>query len=313
MRYFDEQLTKQSGFFLGFLSFLLVVFAALAVISGVAINNYFTQGPLLENKIVIIRSGMGAGEIAHKLEKENVIDNALLFKIAVKLNPDDTYLKAGEYEFVPHMSMASIIQKIKDGKVVDRKITVREGLTSYQVVQLLNEQDFLSGEIKEIPEEGSLLPETYQFTNGDKRTDQIKLMQKSMNEVLDKLWETRQEGLPIKTKEEALILASIVEKETGVGQERTKVAAVFINRLKKGMLLQTDPTVIYALTKGKVQNSGKGPLGRRLLRKDLEVDSLYNTYKYAGLPPSPIANPGRASIAAVLNPDTHDYIYFVAD
>ena len=138
-------------------------------------------------------------------------------------------------------------------------------------------------------------------------------MQAAMAKTIDELWENRSDNLPIKTKEEAIILASIIEKETGVGAERKKVAGVFINRLRKNMMLQTDPTVIYALTKGKIQEEGKGPLGRRLLRKDLKVNSPYNTYKNTGLPPGPIANPGRAAIEAALNPETHDYIFFVAD
>lgn len=309
MRYFNQQ----SGFFLGLLSSLLLLCAAVAVIIGIGVNQYFAKGPLLETKVVMIKSGMGVSSIAQELEKEGVIEKALFFKVAARVHPDNSYLKAGEYEFVPYMSMASVLQKLKEGEVVDRKITVREGLTSYQVVKILNKEEALIGEIKEIPKEGTLLPETYQFTKGESRQDKIDQMQAAMIKAIDELWPNRQEGLPFKTKEEAIILASIVEKETGIGQERTKVAAVFVNRLRKGMLLQTDPTVIYALTKGKVKDDGKGPLGRRLLRKDLDIDNPYNTYKYNGLPPGPIANPGRASIEAVLNPDSHDYIYFVAD
>jgi len=152
-----------------------------------------------------------------------------------------------------------------------------------------------------------------QFTTGETRQDKINQMQKAMTETIDALWEKRNPNLPFKTKDEALILASIIEKETSVADERKKVAGVFVNRLRKNMLLQTDPTVIYAITKGKIQEEGKGPLGRRLLRKDLKIDSPYNTYKYAGLPPGPIANPGRAAIEAALNPARHDYIFFVAD
>lgn len=309
----NKLLTGESGFFLGFLSFIIVVLAMLAVLVGWGANNYFNKGSLQESKIIIIRSGMGVGEIAKKLEVEKIIDNAFLFKVAVKINPNKSYLKAGEYEFEPNISMAQVVQKLKKGDVVDRKFTIREGLTSYQIVQILNEQGSLVGDIKEIPKEGSLLPETYQFTNGDLRQDKINQMQIAMNNVVDDLWDSRSRDIPIKTKEQAVILASIVEKETGKPEERKKVAAVFINRLRKGMLLQTDPTIIYAITKGKVKNAGKGPLGRRLLRKDLAIDSPYNTYKYEGLPPTPICNPGKESIEAVLNPDIHDYIYFVAD
>jgi UPF0755 protein len=164
-----------------------------------------------------------------------------------------------------------------------------------------------------IPEEGSLLPETYHYMKTDTRQNVIEQMQAAMKKAQDDLWPTRVPDLPVVNMSEVMVLASIVEKETGVPDERRKVAGVFINRLKRGMPLQSDPTAIYALTKGEIKDDGMGPLGRRLLRKDLEIDSPYNTYKYPGLPPGPICNPGRESIAAVLNPETHNYVYFVAD
>ena len=303
----------QSGFILWFLSVSILLVATIAVGAGFFANQYFSRGPATEKKVVMISSGMGISAIADLLAEEGVIELPLLFKIAAKLDPDKAYLKAGEYEFVAGMPMSSVLQQIKDGEVVDRRITVREGLTSHQIVEILKAEEALIGDIIDIPKEGSLLPETYHFTKGDSRLDKLKQMQVAMRAVIDELWPGRKKGLPFETKDEAIILASIVEKETGVGLERAKVAGVFINRLKKGMVLQTDPTVIYAITKGKFKNEGKGPLGRRLLRKDLEIDNPYNTYKYAGLPPGPIANPGKASIEAVLNPDEHDYIYFVAD
>lgn len=297
-------------FLLSILSLFLLSLAAAAVIGGLAVHHYLSPGNLQEPKLVLIERGTGVSAIADKLQSENVITQPLLFKA---FNFFDRNLKAGEYEFPAHASMAEIVTMMREGDVFDRKITIAEGLTSYQIVKLLNAREDLAGEVETIPPEGSLLPDTYHFVSGETRLEKITQMQQAMKKAIDELWETRAEDLPIKTKTEAIILASIVEKETGVAAERERVAGVFVNRLRKGMPLQTDPTVIYALTNGKIQDAGKGPLGRRLLRKDLEVDSPYNTYKNAGLPPGPIANPGFAAIKATLNPEQHDYIYFVAD
>jgi UPF0755 protein len=295
---------------LSLFSLFILSLAGLAVLGGLAVHHYLSPSETSQPKMVIIERGQGVSSIARKLEKENVITQPIIFKIVARFSDS---LKAGEYEFPAKASMAEVIKMMEAGEVFDRKITIAEGLTSYQIVKRINARDDLSGEIKDIPPEGSLLPNTYHFVNGESKQDKIDQMQEAMREAIDKLWETRAEGLPINTKEEAIILASIVEKETGVAEEREKVAGVFINRLKKGMALQTDPTVIYAITKGKIQEEGKGPLGRRLLRKDLEFVSPYNTYLNAGLPPGPIANPGYEAIKATLNPEQHDYIYFVAD
>jgi len=295
---------------LSLFSFLLLSLAACAALGTWGVVQYLNKGPLNETKYMLIERGNGVGAIATQLQRENIIDNPLLFKIAAKFSDS---LKAGEYEFEEGISMAQALKKISDGDVFGRKITIIEGLTSYQIVKRLKAHKDLKGTINSIPAEGSLLPDTYQFSMGETRQDKLTQMQAAMTKTIDELWEKRSDDLPIRTKKEAIILASIIEKETGVGAERKKVAGVFINRLRKNMLLQTDPTVIYALTKGKIQEEGKGPLGRRLLRKDLKVDSPYNTYKNTGLPPGPIANPGRDAIEAALNPDSHDYIFFVAD
>ena len=196
---------------------------------------------------------------------------------------------------------------IASGRSIAYPITVAEGLTSAEVVTLLQEDARLTGDIAGTPPEGTLLPETYRVHRGDDRQALLDRMQQSMRETMDELWPGRAADLPYETREQALVLASIIEKETAVPEERGVVAGVFVNRLRRGMRLETDPTVIYALTEG------RGPLGRRLLRADLDVDSPYNTYRVAGLPPGPIANPGRASIAAALNPEETDYLYFVAD
>ncbi len=284
--------------------------AAVAVLGGVAVHHYLSPGTLPESKLVLIEKGKGVSAIADKLAETGVITQPLLFKIVARFSDS---LKAGEYDFPAKVSMAEAMDMMREGKVYDRKITIPEGLTSYQIVKLLNAREDLAGEITDIPPEGSLLPDTYHFIAGETRQDKIIQMQEAMKKAVDELWLNRVADLPFETKEQALTLASIVEKETGVAEERERVAGVFINRLRKGIPLQTDPTVIYAITKGKIQDEGKGPLGRRLLLKDLKVDSPYNTYVNAGLPPGPIANPGYASIKATLNPEKNDYLFFVAD
>ncbi len=291
----------------------------LAMIAGVggalwALNEFRKPGPLAETRYVIVEKGTGMSGIAARLEAEGAIANGLVFKIAARVKNQHTQLKAGEYEVAPQSSMATILDKMVKGEVYDRKLTFREGLTSWQIVQMLNNATELSGDpLTSVPEEGSLLPETYHYMKTDTRHNVIGQMQAAMKKAQDDLWPTRVPDLPVVNMSEVMVLASIVEKETGVPDERRKVAGVFINRLKRGMPLQSDPTAIYALTKGEIKDDGMGPLGRRLLRKDLEIDSPYNTYKYPGLPPGPICNPGRESMAAVLNPETHNYIYFVAD
>ncbi|HEY0900581.1 MAG TPA: endolytic transglycosylase MltG [Micavibrio sp.] len=301
--------------FISIITFTTTLLLLLGVGAGLwCLNEYRKPGPLAETRYVVIERGNGLAGIAATLEREGMISHAFIFKLAARVKNMHTQLKAGEYEIAPAMSMAAILHKLAAGDVYDRKLTFREGLTSWQVVQLLNKATELSGDMLTfIPPEGSLLPETYHYMKTDTRDKLINQMQVAMKKVTEELWPTRVEGLPLQSVEEALVLASIVEKETGVADERRKVAGVFINRLKRGMPLQSDPTAIYALTQGQIKDEGMGPLGRRLLRKDLEIDSPYNTYKYPGLPPGPIANPGKDSIAAVLNPELHNYIYFVAD
>ncbi len=297
--------------FLSLLSFFSLAVAAIAVAGGWGAHNYLNSGPLNETKYVLIERGQGVSEIAHKLEQENVISNNIIFKVAAKLSRNS--LKAGEYEFAAHIPMVEVMKKLSAGDVFGRKITVPEGLTSFQIVKILNAQEDLMGDIDSVPKEGALLPDTYLYTKNEQRLNKLNEMQVAMTKAIDELWAGRAKNLPFNTKEQAIILASIVEKETGIGEERARIAGVFVNRLNKGIALQTDPTVIYAITKGKIKDGGKGPLGRRLLLKDLEIDSPYNTYKNAGLPPGPICNPGRAAIAATLNPEKNDYIFFVAD
>ena len=303
---------KQLLTFITFMTTLALILGVASALWG--LQEYRKPGPLAEAKLVLIAKGSGMNTIAAHLKSEGTITNPLVFKISARLKNAHTKLRAGEYEIPPQASMAQIMNMMVKGEVFDRKLTFREGLSSWQIVQLLNKADNLAGDkLTTIPPEGSLLPQTYHFMKTDTRQSLLDQMQTAMKKTQDDLWPTRKADLPVVNMAEAMTLASIVEKETGVATERRKVAGVFINRLKRGMPLQSDPTAIYALIKGEVRDDGMGPLGRRLLRKDLEVDSPYNTYKYPGLPPGPICNPGHDSIAAVLDPEVHNFIYFVAD
>lgn len=295
-----------------------ITLAALGAAGGAAYVAYMYEkkGPLEETTLVQIPHGTSIRGVAEILLSEGVLkdkNDATVFHVSGRISGDASKLKAGEYEIEPHATMGEVMVQLIEGKTFTRQITIREGLTNHEVADILLAQDDLEKVKVEMLPEGRLLPETYSYALGDSNADIINRMASALDKVLDEAWAKRADNLPIKTKEEALVLASIIEKETAVPSERRRVAGVFINRLRKGMLLQTDPTVIYALTEGKPKNDGKGPLGRRLLTKDLKYDSPYNTYLYAGLPPGPIANPGKASIEAALNPEDHNYIYFVAD
>lgn len=305
--------TMLMKFLSGFFSLILICLFCLAlIIGGMAVlfvmpNAKDTATPIM------IESGMGTMQIADLLVQENIIGNSYLFAIGSKIKNDGKPLQAGEFEIPPNATISQILNIIQNGKAIQRQITIPEGLTSWEVVQILNEVQLLEGEITDIPPEGSLMPDTYFFTRGDSRADKIKRMQGAMQAFLDSLDMAALESLPLDTVDDVLTLASIIEKETSIPTEYPKVAGVFINRLRIGMPLQTDPTVIYGITMGKHENEGQGPLGRRLLRKDLREDTPYNTYTRKGLTPTPIANPGRGAIAAVLNPADHDYLYFVAN
>lgn len=287
------------------LLFGLALFAALALVA--AQFYYEREGPLEVGQNVVIPRGSSIGAISQRLEEAGVIEDARAFHVAALVTGKNARLRAGEYAFPAGVSLREALELLESGKTVIRRFTVPEGRTAADVVGLLMETEELSGEIPSLPEEGSLLPETYHYSWGDDRNQLLERMQRSMAAVLEELWEARAVGLPLETPEEAVTLASIVEKETGVAEERPIVASVFINRLKQGMRLQSDPTVVYAITKG------ERPLGRALTRADWQVEDPYNTYQNDGLPPGPIANPGRASLEAVLDPVESDYFYFVAD
>lgn len=256
---------------------------------------------------VVLERGRGLSAIAGLLRREGLISSSLVFRIGVMAEGKDNNLKAGEYAIPSGASMRQIMDQMVDGKVVTYKITFAEGLSIIQMLRVLAEDPVLEGDAPaEKPREGSLLPETYVFSRGMTRAELTAEMAEAHTKLVDALWETRKEGLPIKSKDEAVILASIVEKETGVAAERPRVAAVFVNRLRKGMKLQSDPTIIYGITGGE-------PLGRGLRKSEIEKRTPYNTYVIDGLPPTPIANPGEASLRAVMNPPDTKELFFVAD
>lgn len=263
-------------------------------------------GPLTQTAFIRVEKGTSLNLMADGLKREGIIAHPFVFKIIARFSGLSQKLRAGEYKFEPEISLWNVMQKIAKGDVFYRKITLAEGLTNAEIMQLLNDNPYLSGEMVLNDVQGSILPETYTFPFGTERQKIIREAQADMQKTLDEAWNMRDLTLPIKNKQELLILASIIEKETGVPEERPLVASVFVNRLKKGMKLQTDPTVIFALTQG------KSDLGRTLKRKDLQVDSPYNTYKYYGLPPEPICNPGKDAIFAAAQPADTDYLFFVA-
>lgn len=265
-------------------------------------------GPLQEDKTVVIPSRAGMTDIADALQNAGVIDNnRLAFIGAVFALRARSELKPGEYLFQKNASLTDVISTIVSGKVVQHSVTIPEGLTSEQIVERLSDNEIFSGSITEIPREGTLLPETYKFPRGTTREQVIARMQQAQKRVLAEIWEHRNPDIPIKTPEQLVTLASIVEKETARADERSRVAAVYINRLQKKMKLQSDPTIIYGLV------GGKGTLGRPIKRSEILAPSPYNTYVIDGLPPGPIANPGRASLEAAANPARTRDLFFVAD
>lgn len=289
--------------------FTVLVVISIAVGAGLFIGKqrFEAPGPLPEDKVVNIPRGLGIRDIADLLQREGVINQPYVFMGGVIVLKARGELKYGEYQFSKQSSVADVVETITEAKVVQHAFTVPEGLTSEQIVARLLENEVLTGQIKEIPREGTLLPETYRFTRGMTREQIIQRMQQAHRRVLQEVWERRVQDLPVKTPEQLVTLASIVEKETGKPDERTRVAAVFVNRLKTKMRLQSDPTIIYGLT------GGKGSLGRPILRSEIDQATPYNTYVVDGLPPGPIANPGRASLEAAANPARTKELYFVAD
>ena len=279
-----------------------VGFVALAMVIGLI----FSPGPHSQDTRVILKRGSSLGGVAAVLDEAGTLRSRFLFRLYARLNGQAGALKAGEFDIPAKANMSALLDVLVRGDVVLHQITIAEGLTSQQIIAQLRAEKLLSGTVA-VPPEGSLLPETYKVPRGMTRTSLVQQMQAAQKTALDELWPQRQKDLPVKDKRAALILASIVERETGVAEERPLVAAAFTNRLRKNMRLQSDPTIIYGLV------GGKGALGRPIRRSEIRRNTPYNTYRINGLPPTPIANPGRASIAAVLNPADSKALYFVAD
>ncbi|GEO98231.1 endolytic transglycosylase MltG [Methylobacterium haplocladii] len=301
---------RERGGLLGLISGLLtlsVVLAIGAMIGLTLVNREFREpGPLANDKVVVIPNRSGTSEIAETLSREGVINHTTLFELAARFRGKGP-LKHGEYVFKAHASIDETIDTLTSGRQVQHAITFPEGLTSEQIVGRLNENDILAGEINEIPPEGALLPDTYKFERGATRQQIVNLMRAKQREVLNQIWQRRSPEVPVRTPAEMVTLASIVEKETGRADERPRVAGVFVNRLNKRMKLQSDPTIVYGLV------GGRGTLGRGIQRSEIERATPYNTYVIEGLPPGPIANPGRAALEAVANPSRTKDLFFVAD
>ena len=303
---------SQLVIFLNFMMTMVVLVSAAAVfVFYYAVSTYQAEGPLETNTNFIVRNGAGLAEIASSLERNDIISDGRVFRyVTATYLKDNESLKAGEYEIKAGASMKEIMELLKSGKSILYSVSMPEGLTVRQMFRRLADDPVLEGDLPaEMPAEGTLRPDTYKFSRGTKRAEIVEQMLAAQDKLIDQIWEKHDaEKSPIKTREEFVTLASIVEKETGKNDERAHVASVFINRLGRGMRLQSDPTVIYGIFGG----DGK-PSDRPIYQSDLQKETPYNTYRVKGLPPGPIANPGRAALEAVANPWETDDLYFVAD
>lgn len=283
----------------------LALFGGLAGVLFWGFAQFTRPGPLAQDKTIIIERG-GVEQVAKQLEEAGVIGYPLVFTMAVRFGGAAGRLKPGEYKFAAGIAMEEVSRLIQSGKTVDRRLVVLEGMTSFEILKAMGDQAGFTGPTPPV-QDGELMPDTYYYKYGDARPFMIERMRDAMRKAEAELWAKRAPGLPFSSWREAVTLASIVERETARAAERARVAGVFINRLQKGMPLQADPTVAYAAT------NGQGRLERPISKADLAAKHPYNTYTNTGLPPGPIGNPGRAAIAAVLNPDKHEELFFVAD
>ena len=299
--------------FVVFLNFMMSAAVLVILASGAALyfgkQEFTGQGPSTAPSTFLVKPSTGVADIADQLERRGLVSDARIFRLGVRAYGNDGALKAGEYEIEAGASMLDIMDLLKSGKSVQYSLTIPEGLTVDQAWQRIADQEALSGDMpKDVPAEGSLVADTQRFTRGASRQQIINKMLADQKELVDSIWARRAPDLPLADINEFVTLASIVEKETARGDERSRVAAVFINRLNKGMRLQSDPTIIYGIFGGK----GK-PADRPIFRSDIDKPTPYNTYTIKGLPPTPIANPGKASLEAVANPSKTKDLYFVAD
>ena len=291
----------------GILSFIGIAAIALAVAWSLGAEKINAAGPLTADKVVTIAPGTDVSGIVDQLADDGVIESRVMMTAALLMEGSRSSVKAGEYMFKQSASLQDVIDTLVSGKQILHSITIPEGLTSEQVSDRLRDNDVLVGDIKEVPKEGTLMPDTFKFARGTTREQLIRNMQTEQARILKEVWARRSADTPIRSPYDLVTLASIVEKETGRADERPRVAGVFVNRLTRNMPLQSDPTIVYGLV------GGKGTLGRGILRSELEQKTPYNTYAITGLPPGPIANPGRAALEAVANPSRTKDLYFVAD
>jgi UPF0755 protein len=290
--------------------FIALVVLAVVVIGGTWFAEKYNYeqmpGPAVKPTVVLIPPGTGVAEIGGKLKAANVIADDRLFSLGLRLRSQAGKLKAGEYEFPARATMAQVADIMVQGKSLQHKLTIAEGLTSQMIYDLVKADPALIGDPGVVPDEGTLLPETYLFIRGTTRAELLTRMHAAQTRLIDAHWDARTPGLPYGTKEETIVLASIVEKETGIPSERAHIAGVFVNRLNTGTKLQSDPTIIYGITRGY-------PLGRRIKESEIAMVTPYNTYVIPGLPSSPICNPGKDAILATLNPLPTQDVYFVAN
>lgn len=286
-----------------------ILAAAIAIAAFIALGSFlggwYGSGPLEKDRTFIVPEGASLTTVSERLETQGIVRSASGFALRARIFGGGRAIKAGEFAIPAHASQSRVLGIITSDNVIRRFVTIPEGMPSIMVHERLMAIDQLTGEVA-VPEEGSVLPDSYAFRSGDRREDVLRRMQAAMSRTLKELWAGRGRDIAVKTPEEALVLASIVEKETGKPAERRMVAGLYSNRLKEGMLLQADPTIIYPITKGK-------PLGRRIRQSEIQAINEYNTYTMVGLPRHPITNPGKASIEAVLHPARTDALYMVAD
>lgn len=287
----------------------LLILLGIVIAGAVAVGHQriVGPGPLAEETIFTVPRGASLDRVAELLEGSGVIGSAALFRIAARLDEDQRAVRFGEYAVPAAASIADVLGLLRSGRVVQHFVTIPEGLTSWEITELLRAEPLLDGEIDGIPAEGTLAPDTFSVARGDSRQSVIRRMEALQRERLERAWAQRDDNLAISTIEEALILASLIEKETGVPSERGTIAGVFHNRLRRGMRLQTDPTIIYGITLGRER------FDRAIRRSDIDRPTPWNTYTIDGLPPTPIANPGFASILAAVRPEETRALFFVAD
>ena len=294
----------------GVFIYFLLAFLVVSLIGGSVLTTYtqfVAEGPLETPTETLIEKGKSLRKIAKQLYREGIITSPSIFEIGVRASGQADKIKAGEYSIPRHASPKMVMNILTSGNTYIRRLVVPEGLTSEQVVALMDNAKGLVGDVIQVPKEGTLLPDTYHYSYGDTKEGMIERMQNAMDRTVEELWAARDPKITLKTPKEAVVMASIIEKETSRNSERAHIASVFYNRMKQGIRLQSDPTVIYAVTDGHVDKM------KRVTYKDLKVQNPYNTYVIYGLPRGPISNPGRASIEAALHPMNTKDVYFVAD